>query len=137
MGKKKGFLSNLFGGKKTSGCCNRDIIEETKSCGCADGSCVTGEEKQSFNGGLMSIKILGSGCKNCVTLTENTEKALEELEMEAEVVKVTNLQDIMAYGVMSTPALVIDEKVVSYGNVLKPKEIKVFLEKQDRGEGHE
>lgn len=137
MSKKKGFFSNLFSGKKTSGCCNRGIIEETENYGCADGCCATGEEKQSFNEGAMSIKILGSGCKNCVTLTENTEKALEELEMEAEIVKVTDFQDIMAYGVMSTPALVINEKVVSYGKVLKPKEIKVLLEKQDRGEGYE
>ena len=51
--------------------------------------------------------------------------------------KVPDFQDIMAYGVMSTPALVINEKVVSYGKVLKPKKIKVLLEKQDRGEGYE
>jgi small redox-active disulfide protein 2 len=63
-------------------------------------------------------------------LTENTEKALKELGMEAEIVKVTDFQDIMAYGVMSTPALVIDEKVVSFGKVLKPKEITTILEKQ-------
>ncbi|HHT05836.1 MAG TPA: thioredoxin family protein [Hydrogenispora sp.] len=79
----------------------------------------------------MSIKILGSGCKNCVALTENAEKALEELGVEAEVMKVTDFQDIMAYGVMSTPALVINEKVVSSGKVLKPKEIKVLLKKQE------
>ena len=78
----------------------------------------------------MIIKILGSGCRNCVSLTENTEKALKELGMEAEIVKVTDFQDIMAYGVMSTPALVIDEKVVSFGKVLKPKEITTILEKQ-------
>jgi hypothetical protein len=48
--------------------------------------------------------------------------------MEAEIVKVTELQDIMAYGVMSTPALVIDEKVVSYGKVLKAKEVSKILE---------
>mgnify|MGYP001028130304 CR=1 FL=1 len=133
MGKKKGFLSNLFGEKKSVGCSNREIIEEAESCGfdCAEGSCGTGEEKQSFNEGLMSIKILGSGCKNCVALTKNAEKALEELGVEAEVMKVTDFQDIMAYGVMSTPALVINEKVVSSGKVLKPKEIKVLLKKQE------
>ena len=133
MGKKKGLLNNLFSGKKSVDCSNREIIEEAESCGCgcADGSCDTGEEKQSFNEGLMSIRILGSGCKNCVALTENAEKALAELGMEAEVMKVTDFQDIMAYGVMSPPALVINEKVVSSGKVLKPKEIKVFLEKQE------
>ena len=76
----------------------------------------------------MIIKILGSGCKSCVTLKENTEAALKEANVEAEVVKVTDFQDIMAYGVMSTPALVIDEKVVSFGKVLKPKEIVKILE---------
>jgi len=75
----------------------------------------------------MIIKILGSGCRNCVTLKENTETALKEMGIEAELVKVTEIMDIMAYGVMSTPALVIDEKVVSFGKVLKPKEIvKIF-----------
>ena len=76
----------------------------------------------------MVIKILGSGCKNCVTLKENTEAALNEVAIEAEVVKVTDFKDIMAYGVMSTPALVIDEKVVSFGKVLKLKEIVKILE---------
>lgn len=77
----------------------------------------------------MVIKILGSGCKNCVTLKENTEAALKEAGLEAEVEKVTDFKDIAAYGVMSTPALVIDEKVVSFGKVLKPKEITKIIEK--------
>lgn len=76
----------------------------------------------------MVIKVLGSGCKNCVTLKENTETALKETGIEAEIVKVTDFKDIMAYGVMSTPALVIDEKVVSFGKVLKPKDIAKILE---------
>lgn len=76
----------------------------------------------------MIIKILGSGCRNCVALKENTETALKEAGKEAEIVKVTDFKDIMAYGVMSTPALVIDEKVVSFGKVLKPKEITKLLE---------
>ncbi len=76
----------------------------------------------------MVIKVLGSGCKNCVTLKENTETALKEAGIEAEIVKVTDFKDIMAYGVMSTPALVIDEKVVSFGKVLKPKDIVKILQ---------
>lgn len=75
----------------------------------------------------MVIKVLGSGCKNCITLKENTETALKEAGIEAEIVKVTDFKDIMAYGVMSTPALVIDEKVVSFGKVLKPKDIVKIL----------
>lgn len=77
----------------------------------------------------MIIKILGSGCRNCVALKENTEVALKEAGMEAEIVKITDFKDIMAYGVMRTPALVIDEKVVSFGKVLKPKEIVKILGK--------
>lgn len=76
----------------------------------------------------MLIKILGSGCKKCVTLKENTEIALKETGMEAEIIKVMDFKDIMAFGVMTTPALVINEKVVSFGKVLKPKEIIKILE---------
>jgi len=77
----------------------------------------------------MIIKILGSGCKSCVTLAENTKAALTEIGMEAEIIKVTDFVEIAAFGVMSTPALVIDEKVVSFGKVLKSKEIVKILEK--------
>lgn len=76
----------------------------------------------------MIIKVLGSGCKSCVTLKENTEAAIKEIGLAAEIVKVTDFKEIMTYGVMSTPALVIDEKVVSFGKVLKPKEIVKIIE---------
>ena len=78
----------------------------------------------------MTVKILGSGCKSCVTLAQNTKEALEELGITAEIVKVTDFAQIAAYGVMSTPALVVDEKVLSYGKVLKTKEIIKLLEKK-------
>lgn len=77
----------------------------------------------------MIIKVLGSGCKKCVGLTENTKKALQETGIEAEVIKVESFKDIAAYGVMATPALVIDEKVVSSGKLLKPNEIVQILNK--------
>ncbi len=77
----------------------------------------------------MIIKILGSGCKNCVALKENTEAALKATGIEAEVIKVEEMKDIVSYGVMQTPALVIDEKVMSYGKVLKPKDIEAILQK--------
>jgi small redox-active disulfide protein 2 len=77
----------------------------------------------------MKIKILGSGCKSCVALAENTKSALSELGIEAEIVKVTDFAEIAGFGVMSTPALVIDEKVVSFGKVLKSKEIVKIIEK--------
>ncbi len=77
----------------------------------------------------MIIKILGSGCKNCAIFKKNTETALKEAGIEAEIISVEDFKDIAAYGVMSTPALVINEKVVSFGKVLKPKEIVKILKK--------
>lgn len=78
----------------------------------------------------MEIKILGSGCANCINLEKNTREALAALGMEATITKVTDYQDIAAYGIMRTPGLVIDEKVVSYGKVAKPKEIIELLKNQ-------
>ncbi len=77
----------------------------------------------------MEIKILGIGCKNCVNLAKNTEEALKELEMEATITKVTDMKDIAKYGIMRTPGLVIDEKVVSYGKVASTEEITELLKK--------
>lgn len=77
----------------------------------------------------MKIKVLGPGCKNCVTLEANTKEALAEQGIEAEVEKVTDFAEISKYGIMSTPGLVIDEKVVSFGKVLKPKDIVQIIEK--------
>lgn len=78
----------------------------------------------------MIIKILGSGCKKCVTLTENTQAALASLGREAEVVKVTDFAEIAAHGVMSTPALAIDDKVVSVGKVLNASEVAALIQAQ-------
>lgn len=75
----------------------------------------------------MNIKVLGTGCKKCETLKANVEEALKLSGKEATVEKVEDVQKIIAYGVMSTPALVIDEKVVSKGKVLKAKAIMELL----------
>jgi len=75
----------------------------------------------------MNIKILGSGCKNCKKLEENTKKALEELGLNVEVQKVEDFKEIMKYGVMQTPALVVDEGVKFSGKVLKSEDIKEYL----------
>lgn len=77
----------------------------------------------------MVIKVLGSGCKNCMVLADNVKIALDEMGVAAEVQKVTDIQQIISYGVMSTPAMVIDEKVVSFGKVLKPAEVVKILER--------
>ncbi len=73
----------------------------------------------------MIIKILGTGCAKCKKLEANARKAAEGLN--AEVQKVTDINEIMGYGVMMTPALVIDEKVVSAGKVLSSDKIKELL----------
>lgn len=75
----------------------------------------------------MIIKILGSGCRKCVALGENAKAAAAAAGKEAELVKVTDFADIAAYGVMSTPGLVIDEKLVSAGKVLSASEIGDLL----------
>ncbi|ASM39964.1 thioredoxin family protein [Campylobacter sp. RM12327] len=69
------------------------------------------------------IKILGTGCKKCNELESNTLLALKELDMDEKVGHIKDLVKIVGYGVMSTPALLIDEKVLSYGRVLSVKEI--------------
>lgn len=75
----------------------------------------------------MIIKILGSGCRKCMTLTENTRAALAGLGREAEIIKVTDFAEIAAMGVMSTPALAIDDTVVSVGKVLGAGEIENLI----------
>jgi small redox-active disulfide protein 2 len=77
----------------------------------------------------MKIKVLGPGCKNCENLADNTKAALKELGLEAEIEKVTDFAEIAGYGILSTPGLVVDDKVVSSGKVLKPKEIAKLLTK--------
>lgn len=75
----------------------------------------------------MKIEILGTGCPKCKTLTANVETAVKELGIKAEIVKITQFKDIMNYGVMLTPALVVNGTVKNAGKVLTPEEIKRFL----------
>ncbi|MBP7859859.1 MAG: TM0996/MTH895 family glutaredoxin-like protein [Fusobacteriaceae bacterium] len=75
----------------------------------------------------MVIKVLGSGCKNCKVLEANTIEAVKQMGIVATVEKVEKIEEIMSYGVMSTPALVVDETVKSMGRVLSPEDIKKFL----------
>jgi small redox-active disulfide protein 2 len=75
----------------------------------------------------MIIKVLGSGCVNCKTLQRRTEEALGELQMQATIEKVEAYQDIASYGVMKTPGLVIDEKVVVAGFVPPIEKLKEIL----------
>lgn len=75
----------------------------------------------------MNIKVLGSGCANCKRLEKNTLKAVKTLGLDATVEKVEDMEKIMAYGVMSTPALVVDEEIKVMGRVPSPHEIQNLL----------
>jgi small redox-active disulfide protein 2 len=75
----------------------------------------------------MEIKVLGTGCPNCKRLEKLTHQAVEELGVDATVVKVEELDQIMAYDILATPALVIDEKVVASGRVPRKDEIVAWI----------
>ena len=75
----------------------------------------------------MNIKILGTGCRNCQLLDQNVREAVKNKNVNAKIEKVEDIPSIMKYGVMSTPALVIDEKVVSAGKRLSVKDIEKLL----------
>ena len=76
---------------------------------------------------MRKIQILGTGCPKCKKLAENTRSAAEELGIEYELVKVTDINEIMNFGVMMTPALAVDGEVKLAGKVPSTEEIKVFL----------
>jgi small redox-active disulfide protein 2 len=76
---------------------------------------------------MKKIQILGTGCPKCKTLTANAEAAVKALGVEATVEKVEKIADIMKFGVMMTPALVVDGVVKSAGKVLDPEDIRNLL----------
>ncbi len=75
----------------------------------------------------MKIEILGVGCPKCKQLTANAEAAIKELNIAAEIFKITDIDKITEYGVMMTPALAIDSTIVSAGKVLSKDEIKKII----------
>ena len=111
----------LFGKKnkeeKTSCCC----------CGNCDAESMAKAETAKVEGAR--VKVLGTGCAKCNALEASTKAALEQLGMDTTIDHVTDFSQIVAYGVMTTPALVVDGKVVSYGKVLKTNEVVKILQK--------
>ena len=113
----------LFGKKKeekrtkTACCCGGTEDAKTEASSCS------GEKVE----GVCSIKVLGAGCKSCHELYENVKKAVEDLGLGVGVEYITDMEKILSQGVMSTPALVVNDKVVSAGKVLKVDEVKKFL----------
>ncbi len=76
---------------------------------------------------MLTIKVLGSGCANCKRVEQMARKVVEEMSLEAEVIKVTDYNDITAYNILSTPGLVINEKVVSSGRIPTPAEVTTWV----------
>jgi small redox-active disulfide protein 2 len=76
---------------------------------------------------IMVIKILGTGCAKCKQLADNAQQAVNEMGIEAMIEKVEKIEDIMEYGVMKTPALVVDEQVKVMGRVPSAEDIKKYL----------
>ena len=134
MNAKRRFLGGLFGNKKNSGCCNVEIIEETE-CECNGGCCEeTNTENSNITEALNSegkivIKVVGTGCSKCNKLTENVQQAVDELGVDSQIIKVTDMMEIAATGIMQTPGLIINNKIVVYGKVPGVNEIKEILKK--------
>jgi small redox-active disulfide protein 2 len=78
---------------------------------------------------MLDIKVLGTGCSKCIKLEENVKLAVNDMAVEANVEKITDLNQIMSYGIMMTPGLVINGKVVSFGRVLNSKDITELIKK--------
>ena len=76
---------------------------------------------------MLTIKVLGPGCENCKRLAWLAERAVQHLGIEAQTIKVTDYQEIMKYDILSTPGLVINEKLVSSGRIPSEAEITTFL----------
>lgn len=125
MSEKKGFWSNLFAPKKKSTCCCGSQIEivpenvkpvDTPTC------CSEAPED-----GTKVIKVLGTGCSSCKALYATVQDAVAQLGINARVEKEENLEKIMAYNVMSLPALVVDGKVVAKGQKLSVEQVKDLI----------
>lgn len=78
---------------------------------------------------MKDIRILGAGCPKCKQLSANAEAAVKELNIQAEISRITDIDEIIEYGVMMTPALAVDGTVVSAGKVLSKEEIKKIISK--------
>ena len=117
--------------------------EEKKSCCCgsevkaeqAAGCCCSSEAKEENTccgapvDGICCIKVLGAGCKTCHEQYENAKAAVAALGLNIEVEYITDMEKVMEYGVMSMPAIVVNENVVSMGKVLKPADVEKLLRK--------
>ena len=105
------------------------------SCAC-NCSCSKNEVREVTNdccseakNGICCIKVLGAGCKSCHEQYENAKAAVQALGLNVEVEYITDMEKVMGYGVMSMPAIVVNEQVVSMGKVLKAADVEKLLHK--------
>ena len=118
--------------KKAPTCCcgsTETNVEETPTCCCGSEeatSCCCGKPVE----GICCIKVLGAGCKSCHEQYEYAKKAISNLGLGIEVEYITDMEKVMEYGVMSMPAIVVNDKVVSMGKVLKAEDVEKLLHKQ-------
>ena len=117
--------------KKSCCCGSAPKAEETTGCCCGSeskaeaASCCCGAPVE----GICCVKVLGAGCKSCHEQYENAKAAVAALGLNVEVEYITDMEKVMAYGVMSMPAIVVNDKVVSMGKVLKAAEVEKLLRK--------
>lgn len=109
--------------------------KNASACACTCG-CQTNETREIANDCcpeakdvICCIKVLGAGCKSCHELYENAKEAVKAMGLSVEVEYITDMQKVMEYGVMSMPAVVVNEKVVSTGKVLKAADVEKLLRK--------
>ena len=117
--------------EKKSCCCGSAEPKSGESTDCCCGSAPKAEASSCCCGapveGICCVKVLGAGCKSCHEQYENAKAAVEALGLNVEVEYITDMEKVMEYGVMSMPAIVVNEKVVSMGKVLKAADvIKLF-----------
>ena len=116
--------------EKKSCCCGSEVKAE-QAAGCCCGS--EAKEENTCCGapvdGICCIKVLGAGCKTCHEQYENAKAAVAALGLSMEVEYITDMEKVMEYGVMSMPAIVVNDKVVSMGKLLKAADVEKLLRK--------
>lgn len=118
--------------KKAPACCCSSNAPAEAASGCCCGS--SGQTEGSSCCGkpassTINIKVLGAGCKSCHEQYENAKAAVQAMKLSVEVEYITDMEKVMGYGVMSMPAIVVNEKVVSMGKVLKAADVEKLLRK--------
>ena len=114
-------------------CCGSAEVKTEETAGCCCGSAPKAEEAACCCGapveGICCVKVLGAGCKSCHEQYENAKAAVKAMGLNVEVAYITDMEKVMEYGVMSMPAIVVNEKVVSMGKVLKAADVEKLLRK--------